>query len=63
VLDVISPCVQFNNIPNPPSPTIFVREHNDAVNRIDFHRAERRNQLWIMRRALWKRCASTMGPS
>jgi len=35
VLDVISPCVQFNNNPESTKSYDFVREHNDAVNRID----------------------------
>ncbi|HEX3672732.1 MAG TPA: 2-oxoacid:ferredoxin oxidoreductase subunit beta [Rhizomicrobium sp.] len=36
ILDVISPCVQFNNNPQSTKSYDFVREHNDAVNRIDF---------------------------
>ncbi len=36
ILDVISPCVQFNNNPESTKSYDFVREHNDAVNRIDF---------------------------
>jgi 2-oxoglutarate ferredoxin oxidoreductase subunit beta len=36
LLDVISPCVQFNNNPGSSKSYDFVREHNDAVNRIDF---------------------------
>jgi 2-oxoglutarate ferredoxin oxidoreductase subunit beta len=36
VLDVISPCVQFNNNPQSTKSYDFVREHNEAVNRIDF---------------------------
>jgi 2-oxoglutarate ferredoxin oxidoreductase subunit beta len=36
ILDVISPCVQFNNSPDSTKSYDFVREHNDAVNRIDF---------------------------
>jgi 2-oxoglutarate ferredoxin oxidoreductase subunit beta len=36
LLDVISPCVQFNNNPESTKSYDFVREHNDAVNRIDF---------------------------
>lgn len=35
VLDVISPCVQFNNNPESTKSYDFVREHNEAVNRID----------------------------
>ena len=35
VLDVISPCVQFNNSPESTKSYDFVREHNEAVNRID----------------------------
>ncbi|HEY1612543.1 MAG TPA: 2-oxoacid:ferredoxin oxidoreductase subunit beta [Rhizomicrobium sp.] len=36
ILDVISPCVQFNNNPASTKSYDFVREHNEAVNRIDF---------------------------
>src|SRR6202451_2703544 len=36
ILDVVSPCVQFNNNPQSTKSYDFVREHNDAVNRIDF---------------------------
>ncbi|HEX3810834.1 MAG TPA: 2-oxoacid:ferredoxin oxidoreductase subunit beta [Rhizomicrobium sp.] len=36
VIDVISPCVQFNNHVGSTKSFDFVREHNDAVNRIDF---------------------------
>jgi 2-oxoglutarate ferredoxin oxidoreductase subunit beta len=35
-LDVISPCVAFNNHPGSTKSYDFVREHNDAVNRLDF---------------------------
>ncbi|MGC8536440.1 MAG: 2-oxoacid:ferredoxin oxidoreductase subunit beta [Rhizomicrobium sp.] len=35
VLDVISPCVQFNNNPQSTKSYDFVRAHNEAVNRID----------------------------
>ncbi|SRR5579885_829271 len=36
IIDVISPCVQFNNNPDSTKSYDFVREHNEAVNRIDF---------------------------
>jgi 2-oxoglutarate ferredoxin oxidoreductase subunit beta len=36
ILDVISPCVQFNNNPQSTKSYDFVREHNEAVNRLDF---------------------------
>jgi 2-oxoglutarate ferredoxin oxidoreductase subunit beta len=36
VIDVVSPCVQFNNNPQSTKSYDFVREHNEAVNRIDF---------------------------
>ncbi|MBI1328614.1 MAG: 2-oxoacid:ferredoxin oxidoreductase subunit beta [Alphaproteobacteria bacterium] len=36
VIDIVSPCVQFNNNPQSTKSYDFVREHNDAVNRIDF---------------------------
>jgi 2-oxoglutarate/2-oxoacid ferredoxin oxidoreductase subunit beta len=35
-IDVISPCVAFNNHPGSTKSYDFVREHNDAVNRLDF---------------------------
>ncbi len=35
-LDVISPCVAFNNHPGSTKSYDYVREHNDAVNRVDF---------------------------
>src|SRR6201996_2918652 len=36
VIDVISPCVQFNNNPQSTKSYDFVREHNEAVNRLAF---------------------------
>ncbi len=36
ILDIISPCVTFNNHAGSTKSFDFVREHNDAVNRIDF---------------------------
>jgi 2-oxoglutarate ferredoxin oxidoreductase subunit beta len=35
-IDVLSPCVAFNNHPGSTKSYDFVREHNDAVNRLDF---------------------------
>jgi 2-oxoglutarate ferredoxin oxidoreductase subunit beta len=35
-LDIISPCVAFNNHPGSTKSYDYVREHNEAVNRIDF---------------------------
>jgi 2-oxoglutarate/2-oxoacid ferredoxin oxidoreductase subunit beta len=35
-LDVISPCVAFNNHPGSTKSFDFVREHNEAMNRLDF---------------------------
>lgn len=35
LLDVISPCVTFNNHPGSTKSFDFVREHNEAVNRLD----------------------------
>src|ERR1700733_5673482 len=35
VIDVISPCVQFNNHAGSTKSFDFVREHNEAVNRVD----------------------------
>jgi 2-oxoglutarate ferredoxin oxidoreductase subunit beta len=35
ILDVISPCIQFNNNPQSTKSYDFVREHNEAVNRVD----------------------------
>ena len=36
ILDVISPCVQFNNHAGSTKSFEFVRAHNEAVNRVDF---------------------------
>jgi 2-oxoglutarate ferredoxin oxidoreductase subunit beta len=36
VIDVISPCVAFNNHAGSTKSYEYVREHNDAVNRLDF---------------------------
>jgi len=36
ILDVISPCVQFNNHPGSTKSFDFVRAHNEAVNKLDF---------------------------
>jgi 2-oxoglutarate ferredoxin oxidoreductase subunit beta len=36
ILDVVSPCIQFNNNPQSTKSYDFVREHNEAVNRVDF---------------------------
>lgn len=35
VIDIISPCVAFNNHPGSTKSYDYVREHNDAVNRLD----------------------------
>ena len=35
VIDVLSPCVQFNNHAGSTKSFDYVREHNDAVNRLD----------------------------
>ncbi|MGH6611263.1 MAG: 2-oxoacid:ferredoxin oxidoreductase subunit beta, partial [Burkholderiaceae bacterium] len=35
-IDVLSPCVAFNNHPGSTKSYDYVREHNDAVNRLDF---------------------------
>jgi len=35
-IDVISPCVAFNNHPGSTKSYEYVRDHNDAVNRLDF---------------------------
>jgi 2-oxoglutarate/2-oxoacid ferredoxin oxidoreductase subunit beta len=35
-IDVISPCVAFNNHPGSTKSFDYVREHNDSVNRLDF---------------------------
>src|SRR4029077_64525 len=36
IIDVISPCVQFNNHAGSTKSFDFVRAHNEAVNKIDF---------------------------
>jgi 2-oxoglutarate ferredoxin oxidoreductase subunit beta len=35
-IDVISPCIAFNNHPDSTKSFDYVREHNEAVNRLDF---------------------------
>ena len=35
-IDVLSPCVAFNNHPGSTKSFDYVREHNEAVNRLDF---------------------------
>ncbi|HZQ61914.1 MAG TPA: thiamine pyrophosphate-dependent enzyme, partial [Casimicrobiaceae bacterium] len=35
-IDVVSPCVAFNNHPGSTKSYDYVREHNEAVNRLDF---------------------------
>jgi 2-oxoglutarate ferredoxin oxidoreductase subunit beta len=35
-IDVVSPCVAFNNHPGSTKSYDYVREHNDVVNRLDF---------------------------
>ncbi len=40
-IDVISPCVAFNNHPGSTKSFDYVREHNEAVNRLDFMVAAR----------------------
>jgi 2-oxoglutarate ferredoxin oxidoreductase subunit beta len=46
-IDVISPCVAFNNHPGSTKSYDYVREHNEAVNRVDFvpHREELTGQF------------------
>ena len=44
-LDVISPCVAFNNHPGSTKSYDYVREHNDAVNRIDV--IEKREEIVV----------------
>jgi len=36
LIDVVSPCVAFNNHPGSTKSYDYVREHNDTVNRLDF---------------------------
>ena len=36
VIDIVSPCVAFNNHPGSTKSYDYVRAHNDAVNRLDF---------------------------
>ena len=42
-IDVISPCVAFNNHAGSTKSYDYVREHNEAVNRLDFMRRPRRD--------------------
>ena len=36
LIDVVSPCVAFNNHPGSTKSYDYVREHNDSINRLDF---------------------------
>jgi 2-oxoglutarate ferredoxin oxidoreductase subunit beta len=36
VIDILSPCIAFNNHPGSTKSYDYVREHNEAVNRLDF---------------------------
>jgi hypothetical protein len=58
-IDVISPCVAFNNHPGSTKSYDYVREHNEAVSRIDFISAARGDHGRRWRRARWWTCAST----
>jgi 2-oxoglutarate/2-oxoacid ferredoxin oxidoreductase subunit beta len=44
-IDVISPCVAFNNHPGSTKAYDFVREHNESVNRLDF--IARRDEITV----------------
>ena len=57
-IDVISPCVTFNNHGGSTKSYDYVRQHNDAVSRIDFITPQRRSPP-STRRARWWRCGST----
>ena len=54
-IDVISPCVAFNNHPGSTKSYDYVREHNEAVNRIDFITRARRDHRRHGARAKWSR--------
>ncbi len=57
-IDVISPCVAFNNHAGSTKSFDYVREHNDAVNRLDVIPAASRSR-WIMHRARCRWSSST----
>ena len=59
-LDVISPCVAFNNHPGSTKSYDYVREHNEAVNRIDVIPTRARRSRWTSPRANCSRSSSTM---
>ena len=61
-IDVISPCVAFNNHPGSTKSYDYVREHNEAVNRIDFIEAPSRDHHRATRRARSSTCSSTTAP-
>ena len=50
-IDVISPCVAFNNHAGSTKSYDYVREHNEAVNRLDFIDLARRDHRRARRRA------------
>ena len=58
-IDVISPCVAFNNHPGSTKSYDYVREHNEAVSRIDFITPRERDHRAGRARAKWWTCAST----
>ena len=60
-IDVISPCVAFNNHAGSTKSFDYVREHNEAVNRLDFMPAARRSTS-TMRRARSRWSSSTTAP-
>ena len=62
ILDVISPCVQFNNHAGSTKSFDFVREHNEAVNRIDFIAGAQRDQGRLRARHDARSCSSMTAP-
>ena len=61
-IDVISPCVAFNNHPGSTKSYDYVREHNEAVSRIDFISPREEITADYGARARWWTCASTTAP-
>ncbi len=59
LIDVLSPCVAFNNHPGSTKSYDYVREHNDAVNRLDFMPLSRCDRSRLSRRAKCSRSRST----
>ena len=58
-IDVISPCVAFNNHAGSTKSFDYVREHNEAVNRLDFITGRDADHRRLRARRRWRSSSST----